>query len=211
MSVIVPNYVSGPSNCIASSKYYSVCCLNECEGLLSHLERELQAPEAPPSEIVHLVTALPSATVPANRTLSTTLVNRLLAIAETHEGKVPLHGRLFAQWMHHAYPRECPYPHMTGTTAPVRSQDYKSEASGGHLASKDEMRQFIERSPRRRETADGDGSSEQECAPWHHEEELFIPRTETRSKSSWRSVFHGLALCGLAGSTVVMMLQTFFS
>ena len=31
--VIIPNYISGPSNCVASSSYYSVCCLDECEGI----------------------------------------------------------------------------------------------------------------------------------------------------------------------------------
>merc|ERR1719343_1639826 len=29
-------------------------------------------------------------------------------IGKRHAGKVPPHGRLFAQWLHHAYPRECP-------------------------------------------------------------------------------------------------------
>ena len=33
-------------------------------------------------------------------------------VASHHGGKVPLHGRLFAQWLHHAFPRECPYPHV---------------------------------------------------------------------------------------------------
>jgi hypothetical protein len=27
-----------------------------------------------------------------------------------------LHSRLFAQFMHQAFPRECPYPHLVGTT-----------------------------------------------------------------------------------------------
>merc|ERR1719380_477873 len=36
--VIIPNYISGPSNCVASSAYYSVCCLDECEGILAQLE-----------------------------------------------------------------------------------------------------------------------------------------------------------------------------
>merc|ERR1719221_1732151 len=38
LSVIVPNYVNSPSNCVASSKFYSVCCIDECEALFSHLE-----------------------------------------------------------------------------------------------------------------------------------------------------------------------------
>merc|ERR1719384_1041018 len=37
-------------------------------------------------------------------------MSRLGEIAEHHDGYVHLHGRLFAQWMHHAYPRECHFP-----------------------------------------------------------------------------------------------------
>eukprot|EP00428_Durinskia_dybowskii_P016943 CAMPEP_0170226174 /NCGR_PEP_ID=MMETSP0116_2-20130129/12797_1 /TAXON_ID=400756 /ORGANISM="Durinskia baltica, Strain CSIRO CS-38" /LENGTH=365 /DNA_ID=CAMNT_0010476897 /DNA_START=76 /DNA_END=1169 /DNA_ORIENTATION=+ len=33
-SVIIPNYINSASNCLASSKFYSVCCINECESLL---------------------------------------------------------------------------------------------------------------------------------------------------------------------------------
>merc|ERR1719498_287089 len=32
--VIIANYINSPSNCIASSSFYSVCCMDECEGLL---------------------------------------------------------------------------------------------------------------------------------------------------------------------------------
>merc|ERR1719456_19070 len=38
--VIIANYITSPSNCIASSSFYSVCCMDECEGLLGHLERK---------------------------------------------------------------------------------------------------------------------------------------------------------------------------
>merc|ERR1740138_343680 len=47
--VIIANYVTSPSNCIASSSFYSVCCMDECEGLLGHLERQVAAPEATPA------------------------------------------------------------------------------------------------------------------------------------------------------------------
>merc|ERR1719273_1646743 len=43
-------------------------------------------------------------------------LRRLGQIAELHGGQVPLHGRLFAQWMHHAYPRECSFPHVIGAS-----------------------------------------------------------------------------------------------
>jgi len=111
-SVIVPNYVSGHSNCLGGSSFYSVCCISECDELLGHLEKEIATPTADPHQIAALVAALPSDTVDAPRNLSSSLVGRLDSIAQRHDGRVPLHGRLFAQWMHHAYPYGCPYPQL---------------------------------------------------------------------------------------------------
>merc|ERR1712232_593738 len=79
--VMIANYVSSPSNCIASSSFYSVCCMDECEGLLSHLEREIAGPEASSTQIARIVANLPSSTVTAPRTLSSTLLDRLGEIA----------------------------------------------------------------------------------------------------------------------------------
>merc|ERR1719424_1744936 len=61
--VIIANYVSSPSNCIASSSFYSVCCMDECEDLLA-------APEATPARVAALVGELPSSSVVAPRQLS---------------------------------------------------------------------------------------------------------------------------------------------
>ena len=87
---------------LSVAAFYGVCCIDECEALLGHLERRLGAPTALLSEIVGLVSALPSASQAAKRTLPTALVGRLGEVAEHHGGRVPLHGRLFALWMHHA-------------------------------------------------------------------------------------------------------------
>merc|ERR1719174_622438 len=67
--VIIPNYISGPSNCVASSAYYSVCCIDECESILGRIEELVSAPDATPSTITSLVAMIPSATMPGNRTL----------------------------------------------------------------------------------------------------------------------------------------------
>merc|ERR1719230_1137331 len=123
-SVVIPNYVYSPSNCVASSTFYSVCCIDECEALLGVLERSVEAPDATPKEIAALVSKLPSDTVMAPRSLPDLLNSRLQEIATYHGGRVPLHGRLFAQWMHHAYPRECPYPHISGTIKPVTAAEW---------------------------------------------------------------------------------------
>lgn len=122
--VIIPNYVSGMSNCIARSQFYSICCADECTGLLSSLERHFRAPTATAAEIADFVSALPSSTEPAGRALPVALLSRLEEISEFHSGHVPLHGRLFAQWLHLAYPRECPYPHVAGSTQPMRQEEY---------------------------------------------------------------------------------------
>merc|ERR1719217_273263 len=55
--LLVVNYANAPSNCVASSSYYSVCCRNLCEDLLGHVEAQLAKPEAKPAEISALVAA----------------------------------------------------------------------------------------------------------------------------------------------------------
>lgn len=142
--VIIPNYMSSRTNCLQSSSLYIVCCRNECEDLMGHLEREIATPLAEPERILELVSALASDTIPAPRTLNQTMVTRLNTIALGHGGQVPLHGRLFAQWMHHAYPRECPYPHESGTTSPMTPDEWISETGEENSkATEDEMREHI--------------------------------------------------------------------
>jgi hypothetical protein len=123
LRVIIPNYISGPSNCVASSAYYSVCCMDECESILGRLEQLIAAPEASAATILKLVPMVSSASMPSNRTLSPWLSHRLEEVARHHGGLVPLHGRLFAQWLHYAYPRECNFPHAAGSINPVRPED----------------------------------------------------------------------------------------
>mmetsp|Transcript_173947 Transcript_173947/g.423102 ORF Transcript_173947/g.423102 Transcript_173947/m.423102 type:complete len:689 (+) Transcript_173947:123-2189(+) len=143
-SIIMSNYVGSRPNCLTASSLYAVCCRNECEDLMGHLERKLAAPAASPQHILELVSDLPSDTVNASRRLSDSLVRRLQGIAEMHGGQVPLHGRLFAQWMHHAYPRECPYPHEGGVnpqTPDAWMQDAGQEREA--RASEAEVRQIL--------------------------------------------------------------------
>jgi len=35
-SVIIPNYITAPSNCLSPSEFYNVCCRDECEGSAFH-------------------------------------------------------------------------------------------------------------------------------------------------------------------------------
>mmetsp|Transcript_12481 Transcript_12481/g.25192 ORF Transcript_12481/g.25192 Transcript_12481/m.25192 type:complete len:561 (-) Transcript_12481:125-1807(-) len=173
-SVIIPNYINSASNCLASSKFYSVCCINECESLLKPLERHIGAPDALPSEIVALVEKLPSSTVDAPRQLPASLTQRLEEIAAEHGGRVPLHGRLFSQWMHHAFPRECPYPHASGTTQQMTPQQFHEalgEASSHDAASLEEEIEVCRQAGERAAAAGVAARSE---LPWAAGEELFV-------------------------------------
>merc|ERR1719440_474074 len=53
--VIIPNYIQAISNCIVSTPHYLVCCVNECETLLSEIEVAIGAPTATPMDILQIV------------------------------------------------------------------------------------------------------------------------------------------------------------
>jgi hypothetical protein len=172
--VVIANYISSPTNCIASSSFYSVCCMDECEGLIGHLENRIAAPEASPERISALVTDLPSSSVAAPRTLSQTLLSRLDEIAAGHGGTVQLHGRLFAQWMHHAYPRECPFPHVAGTTNPQTPDEWLEATGEDSVATAEEMGALIKQ-------LNESDDLEVDSLPWSPEEELLVHRAPAQN------------------------------
>jgi len=178
ISVIIPNYLHSQTNCIAASGFYSVCCKDECEGLLGHIEEKLAISEARPSQIIALVENMPSATISAPRKMSARLSNRLIDIAEQHGGMVPLHGRLFAQWMHHAFPRECPYPHLSGTTSQRSSNEWLAESGNSADATEEEMLQFTEMANFTESMAAQDPRALEDLLSWSTEEELLVVRQE---------------------------------
>jgi len=199
LRVIIPNYVSSPSNCIASSSFYSVCCMDECEGLLGHLESKIAAPEAAPEQIAMLVTDLSSSSVAAPRKLSQVLRQRLDEIAEVHGGSVQLHGRLFAQWMHHAFPRECPYPHLSGTTNPQTPDEWLQSTGEETMATEEEMQGVIEQDQSNRTQA-----LHIDSLPWSSSEELLFERRAGSEKSGVISTIRNILL-------VSVMLATMYS
>jgi hypothetical protein len=186
--VIIPNYISGPSNCVASSAYYSVCCLDECESILGQIEQKIAAPSALPKTITRLVSMIPSATMPSNRTIAPWLQHRLDEVAVHHGGLVPLHGRLFAQWLHFAYPRECQFPHIAGTINPQRPEDLLAAVNGTDediSASEDVMKQRIAEAPARKNRVPGvDTDADEESGMWILHEELVVWHSDTQ-QSTW--------------------------
>jgi len=180
--VIVPNYVMSRPNCLEASNLYAVCCRNECEDLMSRLEKQIGSYVADPTVIADLVAALPSDTVAAPRNLSESLMDRLYQVARTNFGHVPLHGRLFAQWMHHAYPRECPYPHEVGTTSPQTPDEWMEET--GHqmaTASEEEIKKQVASDTCASDALPADTScgDETDELPWSEAEELLSTHIAT--------------------------------
>lgn len=114
-SIIVPNYMTSFTNCVASSGFFTTCCADECEPVMGRLEAELRQPAATPTEIAAAVARIETLHQPARESLPSFLMQQLESIAELHGGFVPLHGRLFAQWLHHAFPRDCNYPAIANT------------------------------------------------------------------------------------------------
>jgi len=201
--VVIPNYMHSQTNCLTSSGFYSVCCSDECEGLLQHLEREIAAPSAAPLRIAASVAALHSDTVDAPRNLSAALLNRLDEISWLHAGSVPLHGRLFAQWMHHAYPRECPFPHVSGTTSPMSPEEWMEQHGIDNVeATMEEMQLHHARLEQEVE------SQEQLYLPWTHVEELVADHHEEASASSWiTSVLRCITAVTVVASFAVPLLH----
>merc|ERR1719189_2408141 len=54
-SVVIANYLASQANCLASTSFHSVCCFDECEGLMSRMEIEVASPTASPTRIAEVV------------------------------------------------------------------------------------------------------------------------------------------------------------
>jgi len=181
--VIIANYLYMHSDCVVASDFYNLCCLNPCEGLMGQLEQRIRAPHATPAEIVSIVSALQSSdssTFP-NGTLLPALVRKLEDVAEHHGGVVPLHGRLFAQWMHFVHPHECPYPHLASATKLLTGNEWLDETGMESWWSDSQMKEYIESSHVANAPSEIVGCDLQDpelaacpiASMWLHEEELL--------------------------------------
>lgn len=125
--VRMANYITSPGNCGSFSNYYHVCCINNCMSIMNSLEGQFKAPTVAPELLLQ---ALENMTVTGDKEFNIAaspllgesgpvLRKRLAAIAQRHDGLVPLHGRLFETWLHFAFPRDCPLPNKN---APISNQ-----------------------------------------------------------------------------------------
>jgi hypothetical protein len=177
--VIVSNYVTSFNNCLQATGIYSVCCRTECEQLMRKIEQNISSPSATPERIAAVVGTFSTDTVQLQGSLGQKELRRLQDIANANGGNVNLHGRLFAQWMHHVFPRECPYPHEAGSTKPQTTDDWIKNTGRGVAVSDAEIQEIEDKTcPAFSVLANGDatkGCSEEEDVelPWTDVEELL--------------------------------------
>jgi len=197
-SVIVPNYLNSNTNCLSSSSLYSICCLDECEQLVGHLEREVAAPETSPAVVAGLVAEMTSSSMTEPRALSPSLLSRLDEIAAKHDGTVQLHSRLFAQWLHHAFPRECPFPLVAGESTPRTPDEWMEHSGSEVVASIAEMQHYVKARPAESELKTA------EISQWRDEDELLTPRV-ARKASSIRSLIQVMVFVVVVAAMVVQI------
>jgi len=173
--VLIPNYITGMSNCITSAPYYSICCLNECDQIYQNLEALIPASTASPGEIIKAVESMPQSSE-----ISAPLHAKLDEVARTHNDNVPMHGRLVAQWLHFAFPHECPYPHEAGTISPKTPDEWRIEQGDeADSVSEDEVKQIIEM-----DAGFHPVSAEDAMMSWTHKESLLVASTPSDERDN---------------------------
>merc|ERR1719267_140936 len=167
--------------------------------IVAEVERGIAAPTGAPPDIARIVSQISSDSVEAPRNLTSEMMSKLESVASRHGGRVPLHGRLFAQWMHHAFPNECPYPHVSGSTAPKKPDDWMAERQADPMATKDERSQHTEGAARSHPI----GEDGEPLLQWDAEEELLVSPGSDREAGdvSWgKQVARVVLLVGVLAS-----------
>jgi len=199
--VIIPNYLLAASNCIVSTPHYLVCCINECEGILREIEDKVQGEVARPGEILALVSNITSQTTidhDDHAHITVSLKAQLEQIAAGNGGVVPVHGRLFAQWLHYVFPRECPFPHKMGMASSRTPTEFGDE----FVASKHEMKTHAETAGESDALAIINKEELQWMSQWSSEEELIVDDGQP-ARASWETPVATLGvLLLLAGGMV---------
>jgi len=199
-SVIVTNYLQAPSNCIITTEHYRVCCANECDEYLKELEESIGGAVATPEEILSIIERIRTGFDDEEPKLTYSLKSQLKQIAQTHAGKVPIHGRLFSQWMHYVFPLECAFPHKSGTTSTLTPSDF----GDGYMVSNEELAAHtLQSTSQTNDTALLAAETEDEWkSKWSHEEELLTDL----SSPSWQADFSTSVLGLMVVASVGMLL-----
>jgi hypothetical protein len=199
--VLIPNYIQGLSNCITSTPFYSVCCQSECNEVYQHLEAVLPPALEAAWSVDHIVGAVEGM---FNANISSSLQARLNEIASQHKGKIPLHGRLLAQWLHFVFPRECPFPHLAETINPQTPARWEQAlGQDAATASDSEVEQFLES-----QAASIPASPEAGLEMWNpHEVQLTASTPSDFVDGKVRAVMRTCATLGLLASLVALLVK----
>merc|ERR1712087_1052344 len=81
-----------------------------------------------------------------------------------------------AQWMHHAFPRECPFPHVSGSITPVTPDEWLDSKGNDGYATREEMLHYTSKAVEKK-------SQQPEFDQWIEHEELLVPVAPRRSSS----------------------------
>jgi len=210
--VIISNYMQSPNNCVITQKHFRVCCANPCHDFFSDLEVAIGAPEGAPEDIMAIVSNTTSGLNDASPRITRRLEAQLREIAQEHQGKVPLHGRLFAQWLHFVFPTECPFPHKSNSVIGLSAEEF-----GEFEATKEEMQENVRRGEDKARaagmrSADGERQGQERDADelmdlWSHEEELLVERAGETPPSALLGPLKALrlALCAVATLSVFVV------
>jgi len=170
--VIISNYLQSASNCPITTSHYSICCRHRCSEILADIEEAVAAPVADPAQVWEVVknqSAEQGLGDDLAAHLPESLRRQLDAVAAANSGRVPLHGRLFAQWLHFAYPRDCAFPHKSGKAGFI---DFERE----HAATDEEVSSHAYMLNETRVASPAfevNKENEQWMSQWSSEEELF--------------------------------------
>jgi len=199
--VIIANYIQAASNCIVSTSHYLVCCANDCESLLGEVEAGIGQPVGTPDEILLLIGNMTSQVTLDDDDaphLTASLRRQLEEIAAAHGGQVPIHGRLFAQWLHYAFPRECPFPHKTGAVSALTPAEF----GHGYIATKGDMQEHASLADLPQAPVDKEDL--QWMSQWSSEEELLADY-RVHLRAPWEPSSLGAAvLLGAAALALAM-------
>merc|ERR1719189_175355 len=168
----------------------------ECEDILGHVEAAVGAPLAAVDQVLDVVRNMTEEDDEPVR-IDEALQARLLRVAQTHGGRVPLHGRLFAQWLHYVFPRECAFPHKAGDAAALTPAQFGDDS----IVSAAEVSQRVADDVVQQDLAGGNATFEQEqwMSQWSEDEELLGDYSQHVAswdhKHAWAL---GLAAAGLS-------------
>lgn len=196
--VVIPNYLQATSNCIVSTPHYLVCCVNECETLLGEIETAIDAPTALPERLLEIVGGMTSpATLDDDEPphLSKEIKKQLEQIAKSNGGRVPLHGRLFAQWLHYVFPRECPYPHKVGAVSAATPSEFGDD----HIASHSDMKKHAANASSIDIPLSVGKEELQWMSQWSEDEELLVDYSSELSGSWTRPILLCIGLLIVIG------------